>query len=267
MEAEQVLPAVAAHYLPGVLYILFAGALVSAILSTVDSCLLVAASLTSHNLVVPLLGRARQMAGVGAVAADEADGGGAETARGAGGRAGNAGGAGGAAVVSRASGDEEAPGAGEAGGPEDAPGAAEEVAAIRAVSERAKLLIARGFVVVYGIVAYAMAISAESVYGLVEEASSFGSAGIFVVAVAALFVPIGGRVSALAAILAGLGVWTLAAYALPAFEIDAGPVTEYPYLTSLAAALLGFVVPMFWRKPPDVRGVEVVTGEGRSQEA
>ena len=36
------------------MYILFAGALVSAILSTVDSALLAAASLLSHNIIVPL---------------------------------------------------------------------------------------------------------------------------------------------------------------------------------------------------------------------
>ena len=109
--------------------------------------------------------------------------------------------------------------------------------------EAAKVLIARGFVVLFGIVAYILALSADSVYGLVEEASSFGSAGIFVVAVAALFVPIGGRASAFCAILTGLGVWTLAAYALPALEFDAGLVTEYPYLTSLAAALVAYVFP------------------------
>jgi Na+/proline symporter len=55
-DAEQVLPAVAQAVLPGALYVLFAGALVSAILSTVDSTLLVASGLASHNLLVPLLG-------------------------------------------------------------------------------------------------------------------------------------------------------------------------------------------------------------------
>ena len=52
-EAEHVLPALAAMHLPQAGYVLFVGALVSAILSTVDSCLLVAGSLVSHNLVVP----------------------------------------------------------------------------------------------------------------------------------------------------------------------------------------------------------------------
>lgn len=51
---EQILPMMAQQYLPTLLYTFFAGALVSAILSTVDSALLVAASLVSHNLIVPL---------------------------------------------------------------------------------------------------------------------------------------------------------------------------------------------------------------------
>lgn len=51
-DPEQVLPALALIHLPTFLYILFAGALVSAILSTVDSALLVASSLLSRNLVL-----------------------------------------------------------------------------------------------------------------------------------------------------------------------------------------------------------------------
>jgi len=50
-EPEQVLPTLALQYLPTALYVVFAGALVSAILSTVDSALLVAGSLVSHNLM------------------------------------------------------------------------------------------------------------------------------------------------------------------------------------------------------------------------
>jgi len=51
-DSEQVIPLMAQVYMPTILYIIFAGALVSAILSTVDSALLVASSLVSHNLVV-----------------------------------------------------------------------------------------------------------------------------------------------------------------------------------------------------------------------
>lgn len=51
---EQIIPEVASRHLSTLLYILFAGALISAILSTVDSALLAAASLISHNVLVPL---------------------------------------------------------------------------------------------------------------------------------------------------------------------------------------------------------------------
>ncbi|MGD8818046.1 MAG: sodium:solute symporter [Acidobacteriota bacterium] len=51
---EQILVAVGTTYLGPVLAVVFVGALVSAILSTVDSALLVAGSLTAHNLILPL---------------------------------------------------------------------------------------------------------------------------------------------------------------------------------------------------------------------
>jgi Na+/proline symporter len=53
-EPEQLIAVLAQQHLSTFLYVLFAGALISAILSTVDSCLLAAASLVSHNLIVPL---------------------------------------------------------------------------------------------------------------------------------------------------------------------------------------------------------------------
>ncbi|MGR9053179.1 MAG: sodium:solute symporter family protein [Gammaproteobacteria bacterium] len=52
---EQILPLLAKEHLNTFLYIVFAGALISAILSTVDSALLAASSLLSHNLLVPRL--------------------------------------------------------------------------------------------------------------------------------------------------------------------------------------------------------------------
>ena len=51
-DTEQIIPIMAQTYMPTVLYVIFAGALVSAILSTVDSALLVASSLVSHNIIV-----------------------------------------------------------------------------------------------------------------------------------------------------------------------------------------------------------------------
>ena len=152
-EPEQVLPLMAQRFLPPALYILFAGALVSAILSTVDSALLVAGSLLSHNLVVPSF-----------------------------------------------------------------PG----------ISERGKVRVARGGVMLFGVLAYLLALRADWIYGLVEEASAFGSAGIFVVIVFGLFTRFGGGVTATATLLTGMAAWVVGAYLL---ELDT------PYLVSLAAAL------------------------------
>ncbi len=53
-DSEQIIPLLAEQYLSTFLYVIFCGALVSAILSTVDSALLAAAALISHNVIVPL---------------------------------------------------------------------------------------------------------------------------------------------------------------------------------------------------------------------
>jgi Na+/proline symporter len=53
---EEMMPRLAQQVLPGVGYAIFAGAVVSAMLSTVDSTLLACSALVSHNLI----GRARQ---------------------------------------------------------------------------------------------------------------------------------------------------------------------------------------------------------------
>jgi Na+/proline symporter len=53
-DPEQLLPQVAQKYLSTLPYIMFVGAMISAILSTVASSLLAAAALTSHNLILPL---------------------------------------------------------------------------------------------------------------------------------------------------------------------------------------------------------------------
>ena len=53
-DEEQLLPVIARTMLPTFAYAIFAGALISAILSTVDSTLLTASSLLSHNIIVPV---------------------------------------------------------------------------------------------------------------------------------------------------------------------------------------------------------------------
>jgi Na+/proline symporter len=53
-EPEQLVPSLAEKYLPTFLYVMFAGAVISAILSTVDSVLLSGGSILSHNVIAPL---------------------------------------------------------------------------------------------------------------------------------------------------------------------------------------------------------------------
>lgn len=53
-DPEHYLIRLAARFLPPLLFVLFAGALLSAIIATIDSILLAVAALLSHNLIVPL---------------------------------------------------------------------------------------------------------------------------------------------------------------------------------------------------------------------
>jgi len=157
-EPEQILPQLAQAYLPTGLFVLFSGGLVSAILSTVDSALLMAGGLVSHNVIVQLR-----------------------------------------------------------------PG----------LSEHAKVRIARGAVAVFGIIAYLMALRAERVYELVEEASAFGSSGIVIIVCFGLFTRIGGVVSALSSLVVGVVSWIVLGHLV---------VWPYPYLTSLAAATAAYLI-------------------------
>jgi Na+/proline symporter len=174
---EQILPLLAQRHLSPILYILFAGALVSAILSTVDSALLAASSLVSNNLIF----HAR-------------------------------------------------------------PG----------MTEAASVRVARGGVVVFGLIAYVLALKSESVYHLVEAASATGSAGIFVILIFGLFTRFGGRRSALAALAGGLSMYLYAGWLhAELFSAVQDPISvggalseglaEFPFLASLSAALLAYL--------------------------
>jgi Na+/proline symporter len=156
-EPEQLIATLAQQHLATFLYVLFAGALISAILSTVDSCLLAASSLVSHNLVVPLT-----------------------------------------------------------------PG----------LTERGKILTARIGVAAFGMLAYVIALHADGIYELVETASAFGSAGIFVVGMFGLFSRVGSAPSAYAALVAGVSVWAAGEYWLE---------WSTPYVASVAAALAAYL--------------------------
>jgi Na+/proline symporter len=160
-DGEAILPELARRHLAPLAFALFAGALVSAILSTVDSTLLACSSLLAHNLLLPHLPRA---------------------------------------------------------------------------GERAKLRLARGSVVLFGLLAFALALTADGVSALVEQASSLGSAGLFVLLLLGLFTRRGGAASGHAALLGGLGAYLGAR--LAGFEL--------PFLASLAAAFAGFAL-FSWR--------------------
>lgn len=54
-DAEQIVPLLAEANLPGLMYVMFAGAVISAILSTVDSVLLASSGHVSHNIVERLM--------------------------------------------------------------------------------------------------------------------------------------------------------------------------------------------------------------------
>lgn len=181
--SEQILPLIAQRHLSTFSYTLFAGALVSAILSTVDSALLASASLVSQNLLV---------------------------------------------------------------------------SAYPGMSEAAKVRIARVGVVVFGVLAYLLALHAEGVYKLVEDASAFGGAGIFIIVVFGLFTRFGGARSALAALVVGMAVWLYGTY-IAAFEVA--------YLASLLAALTAYLAAAFMEKMLLAKeGVAVMAVGGKGEE-
>lgn len=158
-QPEQLLPHLADAHMPAAISLLFAGALVSALLSTVDSSLLAASAVLTRNLLV----------------------------RG------------------------------------------------RPWPPRRRLRAARATAVLCGLGAYGLAHTGD-VADLVEEASGFGSAGIFALFVVALrtrWRPAAG--AAAACLLGGAGAWILCRYVLPA----AGRPVATPFLWSLLAAAAG----------------------------
>ena len=156
-DPEQIVAKLAERYLPGLLYVIFIGAIISAILSVVHSALHAPAAQISHNIIERI-------------------------------------------------------------GPE--------------LSERGKLWAVRLTVLALSVVAFVISFSSEGIKELVETASAFGSAGVFVATLFALFTRFGGPLSAYASIVGGMLVWATGKYALG--------VTA-PYLLGLAAALTGYL--------------------------
>ena len=102
------------------------------------------------------------------------------------------------------------------------------------ITDAGKLFTNRLFVVVFGVVAYFIALASESVYELVQEAGALGSSGILVMMIFALWIPkVGGTLSGYAALITGTAVYVISAHG---FE------HEGPYLISLAAALTAYLV-------------------------
>ena len=100
------------------------------------------------------------------------------------------------------------------------------------ISEHGKLWAVRMTVMGLCVVAYLISVSSQRIHDLVETASAFGSAGVFVTALFALFTRFGGPASAYTSVLAGMLVWAVGKYGL---DLTA------PYLLGLLAATVGYV--------------------------
>jgi Na+/proline symporter len=81
-------------------------------------------------------------------------------------------------------------------------------------------------------VAFLISLSSEGIKELVETASAFGSAGVFVTTLFALFTRIGGAHSAYVSVAAGMLVWAGCKYALG---------LGVPYLLGLLSAFVGYL--------------------------
>lgn len=152
-EPEQIVPKLAELYLPSGLRIVFVGAIISAILSTVHSALHGPASQVSHNIVLRMF--------------------------------------------------------------PDLPAGQ-------------KLWVVRATVMALSVIAYTLSLSSERIHDLVETASAFGSAGVFVVAIFALFTNYGGPASAYGALVTGMVVWLVAKFGLS---------FEAPYALALVSSI------------------------------
>jgi Na+/proline symporter len=161
-DAEQVVATLARYYMPTFGYVIFAGAIVSAILSNVHSSLHAPASQVAHNII---LKRRRYL---------------------------------------------------------DASG---------------RLFTVRMTVVALSVVAFTLALSSDRIKDLVEMASAFGSAGVIVTTLFAVFTRIGGASSAAAAIVTGVTIWALGRF---------GFGWTAPYIVALGLSTIAYLI-MAWR--------------------
>jgi Na+/proline symporter len=168
-DSEQVVSVLSEHFLPNWHYVVFGGALISAILSVVHSALHASGAQVSHNIVVRV---------------------------------------------------------------------------VPSLSARQKLIAARVSVVVLTALAFLLALTSDRIKGLVEIASAFGSAGVFVAAAFGLFTRFGGAASAGLSICLGTVVWALGRFILdwPA-----------PYLVAIACSAAGYIAIGLWHARPGQR--------------
>ena len=123
------------------------------------------------------------------------------------------------------------------------------------ITEAGKLLANRSFVVIFGIAAYFIALSSESVYELVQEAGGLGSSGVLVLMIFALWLPrVGSSLSAYAALIAGTAVYVISKH---------GYGHEQPYLHSLGAALTLYLLLAALKRPADVHPLPPPVGRGQ----
>jgi len=106
-------------------------------------------------------------------------------------------------------------------------------------SDQGRVLSARLIVVFAGAFAYVLALYGKGVYNLVLAASAFGTAGILVITLMGFFTKIGGRLSALLALIAGLVITPLGTYVFP---------MEAPFLSSIFGAFIAFLLGGIWAK-------------------
>lgn len=99
-------------------------------------------------------------------------------------------------------------------------------------SQERRLLISRLSVVLMALLALVVALFSESIYGLVESASAFGTAGIFVITVLGLWSKFGKGKAALGALLGGLMIYPIASVLL---EFSA------PFLISIGGATFCYI--------------------------
>ncbi|MFM2422648.1 MAG: hypothetical protein RL291_1178 [Pseudomonadota bacterium] len=156
-EAEQIVPTIAETFLPTAAFVIFIGALISAILSVVHATLHAPAAQVAQNLL--------------------------------------------GSVV-----------------PNSAP--------------KKRLWLVRLTVAALSVVAFALALTSDTIKELVETASAFGSAGVFIVTMFGLFTRFGGERAAFATILTGVLVWAAARYVF---------TVETPYLIGLFCSLATYV--------------------------